>query len=34
MFVFKGLLPTAGLYAAMIALAAVGYLRWRKAAGA
>jgi nicotinamide mononucleotide transporter len=31
MFVFKGLLPTAGLYAAMIVLAAVGYRRWRAA---
>ncbi len=29
MFVFKGLLPTAGLYAAMIVLAALGYSRWR-----
>ncbi|MEG3085043.1 nicotinamide riboside transporter PnuC [Sphingomonas sp. PB2P12] len=31
MFVFKGLLPTAGLYAAMIVLAVIGYRRWRKA---
>ena len=31
MFVFKGLLPTAGLYAAMIVLAVVGYRRWRAA---
>ncbi len=31
MFVVKGLLPTAGLYAAMIALAVVGYRRWRTA---
>jgi len=31
MFVFKGLLPTAGLYAAMIVLAVVGYRRWRVA---
>jgi nicotinamide mononucleotide transporter len=31
MFVFKGLLLTAGLYAAMIVLAAVGYYRWRNA---
>ena len=29
MFVFKGLLPTAGLYAAMTVLAAIGYRRWR-----
>lgn len=29
MFVFKGLLLTAGLYAAMIALAVLGYTRWR-----
>lgn len=28
MFVFKGLLPTAGLYAAMTGLAVVGYVRW------
>lgn len=28
MFVYKGLLPTAGLYAAMIVLAAIGYRRW------
>ena len=32
MFVYKGLMPTAGLYAAMILLAAFGYKRWRKAA--
>jgi len=31
MFVFKGLMLTAGLYAAMIVLAALGYNRWRKA---
>ncbi len=31
MFVFKGLLLTAGLYAAMIVLAVVGYRRWRAA---
>ena len=31
MFVFKGLSLTAGLYTAMIVLAAVGYYRWRKA---
>ena len=31
MFVFKGLMLTAGLYAAMIVLAAIGYGRWRKA---
>lgn len=31
MFVFKGLLPTAGLYTAMIVLAVVGYRRWREA---
>lgn len=29
MFVFKGLLPTAGLYAVMVVLAAVGYRRWQ-----
>ena len=29
MFVFKGLIPTAGLYAAMIALAVVGYKSWQ-----
>ena len=29
MFVFKGLLPTAGLYAAMIVLAVIGYRHWR-----
>jgi nicotinamide mononucleotide transporter len=34
MFVFKGLLPTAGLYAAMIILAALGYARWRDARNA
>jgi nicotinamide mononucleotide transporter len=28
MFVFKGLMLTAGLYAAMVALAIVGYRRW------
>jgi nicotinamide mononucleotide transporter len=31
MFVCKGLLPTAGLYAAMVVLAVVGYRRWRAA---
>lgn len=31
MFVFKELLLTAGLYAAMIALAALGYSRWQDA---
>ena len=31
MFVFKELLLTAGLYAAMIGLAVMGYRRWRKA---
>lgn len=31
MFLYKGLLPTAGLYAAMIVLAVIGYRRWRKA---
>lgn len=31
MFVFKGLWLTAGLYAAMIGLALVGYRRWRAA---
>lgn len=34
MFVFKGLWPTAGLYAAMVGLAVMGYWRWRRAAGA
>ncbi|WBO22279.1 nicotinamide riboside transporter PnuC [Sphingomonas abietis] len=32
MFLFKALWLTAGLYAAMIALAAIGYARWRKIA--
>lgn len=31
MFVYKGLLMTAGLYAAMILLAVAGYARWRRA---
>ena len=31
MFVFKGLWLTAGLYAAMVALAMVGYSRWQRA---
>lgn len=31
MFVFKGLLLTAGLYAAMVVLALAGYSRWRDA---
>ncbi len=31
MFVFKGLMLTAGLYAAMIILAIFGYRRWRRA---
>lgn len=31
MFVFKGLWLTAGLYAAMIALAVLGYRRWQQA---
>jgi nicotinamide mononucleotide transporter len=31
MFVFKGLYPTAVLYAAMVGLAALGYVDWRKA---
>lgn len=31
MFVFKALWLTAGLYAAMTGLAAIGYLRWRRA---
>jgi nicotinamide mononucleotide transporter len=31
MFVFKGLLLTAGLYAAMIVLAIIGYRHWRAA---
>jgi nicotinamide mononucleotide transporter len=30
MFVYKGLTLTAGLYAAMIALAVMGYRRWKK----
>jgi nicotinamide mononucleotide transporter len=30
MFVYKGLWPTAGLYAAMIGLAVVGYRQWRR----
>ena len=30
MFVYKGLMPTAGLYAAMIVLAVIGYRRWRR----
>jgi nicotinamide mononucleotide transporter len=34
MFAFKGLTLTAGLYAAMIALAVMGYRRWRKAEAA
>lgn len=32
MFLFKGLALTAGLYAAMIVLAVVGYRRWRRTA--
>ena len=32
MFVLKGLMPTAGLYAAMIVLAVLGYRRWRSVA--
>jgi nicotinamide mononucleotide transporter len=31
MFVFKGLMLTAGLYAVMIVLAVIGYRRWRAA---
>ncbi|MDZ7282304.1 nicotinamide riboside transporter PnuC [Sphingomonas sanguinis] len=31
MFTFKGLLPTAGLYAVMIGLAWLGYRDWRRA---
>jgi nicotinamide mononucleotide transporter len=31
MFCFKGLMLTAGLYAAMIVLAVIGYRRWRSA---
>lgn len=31
MFIAKGLLPTAGLYAVMIGLAAIGYRDWRRA---
>jgi nicotinamide mononucleotide transporter len=34
MFLFKGLSLTAGLYAAMIGLAVIGYRRWRAADGA
>jgi nicotinamide mononucleotide transporter len=30
MFVVKGLLPTAGLYGAMVVLAVIGYRRWRQ----
>ncbi|MDY0957246.1 nicotinamide riboside transporter PnuC [Sphingomonas sp. CFBP8993] len=30
MFVFKGLMPTAGLYAVMIGLAIMGYRDWRR----
>ena len=30
MFVVKGLMPTAGLYAAMVVLAVIGYRRWRQ----
>ncbi|SFN71415.1 nicotinamide riboside transporter PnuC [Sphingomonas sp. OK281] len=30
MFVAKGLMPTAGLYAAMVALAIIGYRQWRQ----
>ncbi len=32
MFVYKGLWPTAALYAAMIGLAVLGYRRWQQAA--
>jgi nicotinamide mononucleotide transporter len=32
MFAFKDLWLTAGLYAAMVALAVLGYRRWRAAA--
>lgn len=32
MFLFKGLVPTAGLYAVMIGLAAIGYRDWRPTA--
>jgi nicotinamide mononucleotide transporter len=31
MFLVKGLVPTAGLYAAMIVLAVIGYRQWRRA---
>jgi nicotinamide mononucleotide transporter len=31
MFMFKALWPTAGLYAAMVVLALLGYRRWRHA---
>ena len=34
MFVVKGLMPTAGLYATMIALAVMGYRRWLRAPSA
>lgn len=30
MFLFKGMLPTAGLYAVMIGLAVIGYRDWRR----
>lgn len=31
MFIFKGLMPTAALYAVMIGLAVIGYRDWRRA---
>ena len=34
MFLFKGLSLTAGLYAAMVALAGIGYRRWRRSSAA
>jgi nicotinamide mononucleotide transporter len=30
MFIYKGLRPTAGLYAVFLVLAAMGYVRWRQ----
>jgi len=34
MFLYKGLLPTAGLYAVMIGLAVIGYRDWRRPSAA
>jgi nicotinamide mononucleotide transporter len=33
MFIFKGLLPTAGLYAVFLYLAAIGFVGWRRSMG-